>query len=439
MADYRTRVRRLAGSLTTGPWQHDALLERVRRALDGGPPDPGSLTARLLLDFAPGRPPPPSRLVDWLRADDTLYQALRRPAATGLPRILLDPPVMQPPSARFCLPVPTLATLDDLQRWLGVRGPELSWLADRDGRQARVTRTRLHHYRYRWIEKRRGGWRLIEQPKADLKAIQRRILHEILDRVAAHSAAHGFRRRRSCRSHAAAHTAQAVVLQLDLQDFFTSVPTGRVAALFRRLGYPAAVAHTLQGLCTHATSLDLAAPPPGALDWERRKRLQHKHLAQGAPSSPALANLCAWRLDCRLAGLARRFGLVYTRYADDLAFSGDAHLSALAPWLQSMIGAIALDEGFRINHRKTRLATRAARQALTGIVVNARPNLARGEFDRLKATLYNCVRHGPSSQNRAGVADFRAHLQGRLAHARWINPDRAERLQRLWRQIDWST
>ena len=411
--------------------------DRLHQALDGGPPDPARLAARLLLRFDAGQPPHPSHLFEFLRQDDGLYQALHRQGDATLPRILLDPPVMQPPTTRFTLPLPELATLKDLQTWLGVSATELAWLADREGRQARMECARLHHYRYRWVTKARGGWRLIEQPKPRLKAIQRQILREILDRVPAHPAAHGFRRRRSCRSHAAAHTGQAAVLQLDLQDFFTAVPPPRVGGLFRRLGYPTNVAYTLQGLCTHATSIDLATPPSGALRWEQRKRLQHKHLAQGAPTSPALANLCAWRLDSRLHGLARHFGLVYTRYADDLALSGGRRLIGLAPFLQTLIGAIALDEGFRVNHRKTRLSTRAGRQTLTGIVVNTRPNLARSEFDRLKATLYNCVRHGPAGQNRAGVNDFRAHLRGRLAHVSWLNPRKAARLHRLWEQIRW--
>ena len=137
--------------------------------------------------------------------------------------------------------------------------------------------------------------------------------------------------------------------------------------------------------------------------------------------------------------LARRFGLDYSRYADDLAFSGPHGLVANVDFIEGMVGAIALEEGFRVNHRKTHLATRSQCQRLTGIVVNARPNLDRRAFDRLRATLHNCARYGPAGQNRDGVADFRAHLAGRLAYARWLNPDKARRLERLWRQIDWPS
>ena len=93
-----------------------------------------------------------------------------------------------------------------------------------------------------------------------------------------------------------------------------------------------------------------------------------------------------------------------------------------------------------MNLRKTRLATRSQRQRqrLAGVVVNRHANLARADFDRLMATLNICVRFGPASQNREGVADFRAHLAGRLAYAVRVNPVKAARLQRLYEQIDWT-
>ena len=440
MASHKIKIRRLAASLCSGVWRGDAVRDRVTRALHGGPPDPARLTARLLLRFDAHQPPTAAEMEAMLAGDAEVRAALDRSDDPDLPAILLDPPVMHPPAdRRISLPLPRIETWRDLRQWLGVFDGELAWFADREGRQADVVEPRLHHYRYRWLAKPAGGWRLIEQPKTRLKAIQRQILRGVLDRVPPHPAAHGFRRAHSCRSHAAVHTGRAVVLRMDLQHFFTSVPVARIGAMFRRLGYPAGVAHLLQSLCTHCLSPPLAAAPDGALNWEQRQRLRAKHLPQGAPTSPALANLCAWRLDCRLDGLARRFGLDYSRYADDLAFSGPHGLVANVDFIEGMVGAIALEEGFRVNHRKTHLATRSQCQRLTGIVVNARPNLDRRAFDRLRATLHNCARYGPAGQNRDGVADFRAHLAGRLAYARWLNPDKARRLERLWRQIDWPS
>lgn len=97
----------------------------------------------------------------------------------------------------------------------------------------------------------------------------------------------------------------------------------------------------------------------------------------------------------------------------------------------------AIDEGFRLNHHKTRLRLKSQRQSLTGIVVNRKLNPRRHDWDELKAILYNCVRYGPESQNRDEHPDFKAHLQGRLAQMSWINPARAEKLRLLWDRIVW--
>jgi hypothetical protein len=159
------------------------------------------------------------------------------------------------------------------------------------------------------------------------------------------------------------------------------------------------------------------------------------HLPQGAPTSPALANLCAYRLDCRLDALARALNGVYTRYADDLAFSGGEELERGARRFQVLVCRIALEEGFTLQTRKSRFMRQGVRQQLAGVVVNAHPNVRREEYDRLKAILTNCVRHGPSSQNRAGHEDFRGHLAGRIAYVTMLNPARGRRLHALFAQI----
>ncbi|MES2933848.1 MAG: reverse transcriptase family protein, partial [Pseudomonadota bacterium] len=161
------------------------------------------------------------------------------------------------------------------------------------------------------------------------------------------------------------------------------------------------------------------------------------HLPQGAPSSPALANLCAYRLDLRLDALANSLGATYSRYADDLTFSGNWELERSLGRLQTQIGTIALEEGFAINFKKTRIMRAATRQLVTGIVVNAHPNIKRAEFDNLKAILTNCIRMGPESQNRDGHENFRAFLKGKVAYFQMINALRGLRLRALLDQIAW--
>jgi retron-type reverse transcriptase len=337
--------------------------------------------------------------------------------------------------------VPAIVTPVDLAEWLGLEPGELEWFADCQARERRGRAGVLRHYHYRWQPKRSGAPRLVEAPRPRLKAIQRRVLHAILDAIPPHEAAHGFRAGRSIATHAVPHVAQPVVVTLDLKEFFPSITFARVLAVFLTVGYPETVARRLAGLCTNSVPADVLSgpggPAPGPESWRLRRLYTQPHLPQGAPTSPALANLAAYRLDARLSGLARALEAQYTRYADDLTFSGGDRLACCLERFVAHVGAIAIEEGFAVQHRKTRVMRPGVRQHVAGVVVNERPNVARDAFDRLKATLHNCVRDGPGAQNRAGHADFRAHLAGRVAHVMALNPARGARLRALFEQICW--
>lgn len=234
-------------------------------------------------------------------------------------------------------------------------------------------------------------------------------------------------------------------MRLDLADFFASIPARRVFGIFRAAGYPESVAHTLTALTTNVVARSawqaLARPAdPHQVGAHHRlgRQLATPHLPQGAPSSPSLANLAAFGLDRRLSGLAAAFELIYTRYADDLTWSGSQRPLRNASRLRHVIEAIAREEGFAINHRKSMLATRAGRQRVCGIVVNERPNPPRVEYDLLKAILHNATVHGPEGENRAATPAFRTHLLGRIAWVQSLHPQRGERLRRKFAQIHWE-
>jgi hypothetical protein len=345
-------------------------------------------------------------------------------------------------------PVPVIDDLARLATWLGVRPAHLDWFADVRSLERGAGDDRLRHHHRRWIAKPDGSARLLEAPKRELKDLQRQVLHHILDRIPPHAAAHGFHPGRSIHTAAAPHVAREVVLRFDVEAFFTGVGAGRVYGIFRQAGYPEPVAHTLAALCTTVAppSVLRAAPPlpadHAAVERDRRRRLLASlaapHLAQGAPTSPALANLAAHRLDRRLTGLADRLGARYTRYADDLVLSGErATLLRAVDRVTRLVTEIVTDEGFRLHAGKTRVATAARRQWVTGIVVNERPNVPRVEYDRLKAVLHDAARNGPAAANRSGHHDFRAHLLGRISWVRSTNPDRAAKLDRAFAAIDW--
>jgi retron-type reverse transcriptase len=339
--------------------------------------------------------------------------------------------------------IPKLDSTAELAAWFNLTAGELEWFADlRDfGRKQR--NSRLTHYYYKLFTKKSGGLRLIEAPKQHLRHMQRRILSEVLDSIPAHHSAHGFVKGRSIRSFAEPHVDRSVVLRMDIEDFFPSFAARRIQAFYRTIGYPEPVADRLGGLCTNALQFRSWNMPgiesdPVRLN-EARRLYSRPHLPQGAPTSPALANLCSYRLDCRLTGLARSAGAVYTRYADDLAFSGDRDFARRVERFSISVAAILGESGFAVNHHKTRIMRTGVSQRLVGLVTNQRLNIPRDEFDRLKATLTNCVRHGWQSQNREAHSDFRSHLFGKISFVEFIHPVKVKglRLRSLFDRIMW--
>lgn len=394
-------------------------------------------------EWATGRIRPRVRdVVAFLREDHRFQRVLRhRRSRLRLQHWIPETATMQPAPAAIDWPIPVVATVRDLADWLWLEDGDLQWFADLRLLCAEDERARHHHYRYRLIRKASGGVRLLEAPKLRLKKIQRDLLREILAKVPVHDAAHGFVPGRSAITFAAPHVGKPAILQLDLESFFPSIRQSRVQTVFRLMGYPESVADLLGGLCCSTVPRRFWRTQAELLDSEQRVGLASlygsPHLPQGAPTSPALANLCAYRFDCRLDGLSRSWGVTYTRYADDLAFSGNGNFAQGADDFAARVGAIALEEGFAVQHRKTRLSLDSGRQRLAGLIVNQKLNVPRADYDRLKATLTNCVRQGPESQNRESHPAFRAHLLGLVSYVASVHPERGIRLRSIFDRIVW--
>ena len=256
---------------------------------------------------------------------------------------------------------------------------------------------KLRHYVTFAIPKRRGGERLIMAPKVRLKALQRKLNALLVNKLPVSEYTHGFRAGYSIRSNAQPHVGKRVVLRLDIVDFFGSLHFGRVRGLLLALGYSYPVAATLAALMTEAPRQpvvvgDLCYYPP----------IGPRACPQGAPTSPGLSNAVVVKMDRRLAGLARRFGFSYTRYADDLTFSGDDIGSAHA--LRLLASRVVQEEGFTVNADKTRVLRSGSRQTVTGVVVNDVLGLSRQERRRLRAAIHQCAQ-----QHAAGTADRALH------------------------------
>jgi hypothetical protein len=430
-------ARALSAAFLTNQLAVDGLVDRGSHLLGRRWPWLRPLARRVCIAFGVGMRPRELVLTRFLLADDGFLTACREHELQIVNRLAAS--LMTPVSAASEWELPAIRSPGELADWLGITVNALDWYADLKTFEYKRNHGPLRHYHYRALEKGLGKIRLIEAPKQRLKSLQRRVLTDILDRLPPHAAVHGFRRGRSIKSFAAPHSGRHVVLRIDLEEFFPSISVARIRALFRTAGYPERVADLLAGLCTNATPDDIWANvrQPAAPMHEIPRLYARPHLPQGAPTSPALANLCAYRLDCRLASLADSAGAVYTRYADDLAFSGGDDFARAAGRFQLHACAIAMEEGFRVQHRKTRIMRPGVRQRLAGMVVNDHLNVSRTDYDQLKATLTNCVRHGPETQNRTGCENFHAHLVGRVSFVEMVNPARGQRLRTLLEQIKW--
>lgn len=275
----------------------------------------------------------------------------------------------------------------------GLTAEELARRLDLSLQQLREFRP---SYRTFTIPKRSGGVRTISAPDVELKRLQRRILRRVLGRLRSHPAATGFERGHSIVTNALPHVNRAVVVHLDLQNFFTSTSDKRVRAYFRGIGWNREAAGLLCRIVTHEGSLP-----------------------QGAPTSPRLSNLVNYRLDARLEKMARSLGAAYSRYADDMTFSlptsvGDQHPRP-ANELIWMCKRIVKQEGYALHlHKKLRISRRHQRQRVTGLVVNQKVSLPHLTRRRLRAIEHRLRTTGKATLTERQLAGWRA-LQRMIA------------------------
>ncbi len=199
------------------------------------------------------------------------------------------------------------------------------------------------YYRNFSIPKRNGDNRLLSSPYPSLFLIQRWILEQILNKASISNNATGFCRGRSIVDHASLHVDNTSLLKLDIKDYFPSITLKRVITAFKYIGYPSKIATSLARFC--------------CVD---------KCLPQGAPTSPALSNIITRKMDYRLEMLCKKYGFVYSRYADDMAFSG----KYIPKSFNRIVEKIVNDEGFTINNAKTVLINGHGKKILTGISIS---------------------------------------------------------------------
>ena len=261
------------------------------------------------------------------------------------------------------------------------------------------------YYRVFHIDKKNGEERKISEPLPSLKEIQQWILTEILYKCNFSDYAKAFIPRRSIRHNASFHKNQNKVLSIDVKNFFGSIGYRKVYWFFKTLGY----SRQVSGLITFLCCLDGTLP-------------------QGAPTSPALSNLIFLRADARIAGFAKKHDIRYTRYADDLSFSGKFNEAMVIKFIRTVLE----DEGLEINNKKTRLMHRHQRQEVTGVIVNNKMQAPREIRRRLRQEVYYIKKHGLSShldRTENYRANYLRHLLGIANYITFINPKDTEAMK----------
>ena len=265
------------------------------------------------------------------------------------------------------------------------------------------------------IPKKRGGNRVLDIPSMELKYIQRWILDNILEHIPVSENATGFKKHTSIVNNAKRHVNKDCLINIDIKDFFPSIDFVKVYKVFSYYGYTKEISFILAKLCTYKD-----------------------RLPQGSPASPALSNIVCLKLDARLDKLAEKYNASYSRYADDITFSGPYGINKLA----KIAGNILVDEGFTVNDKKTRIAYSYQRQEVTGIIVNNTTIRVSKQYKRkLWQEIYYCKKFGVTNHlENIGCTKlfYKEHLYGKAYFVNMVEPEEGKKILDSLREIEWS-
>lgn len=257
------------------------------------------------------------------------------------------------------------------------------------------------YYKTYEIPKKSGGKRKICQPSKKLKGLQSWILVNILNKIQVSPSCKGFRKGSSTLDNALPHIGANTILNLDLKDFFPTVTSKQVYNVFKTIGYNKLIATVFTNICT----------------YEQR-------LPQGSPCSPMLANLTSWTLDLRIQGYVGKRGISYTRYADDLSFSGlnPSKVVKIIPMIKKIID----DENFIVNHKKTRISSSSRAKIATGLVVNEDSvGIGKQKYKDLRAKIHHLTL--PKEQTNEKLL---YHVGGWLSYLNSVDKERLRKAKK---------
>ncbi|RGK77995.1 RNA-directed DNA polymerase [Parabacteroides sp. 20_3] len=292
------------------------------------------------------------------------------------------------------------------------------------------------------IRKKAGGYRWIMSPIDDLKRVQYWIKLNILDNINICDSACAFIKGKSIRDNAQKHVGKELILNVDLYRFFDSITEKRIYGVFKSLGYTEKLSYDLAQLVT--------AQPPKAYWKEIKKenRFKKKHikstpaiLPQGAPTSPSLSNIISIKMDEIFDKYANECKISYSRYADDLTFSGErgSIISLLA------VKKIIRQQGFTINLKKTKYLRNSGKQSVTGITVNNGLFVDKSVINMIKQELYYCLKFGykahlkyKQAKGESIKSGYKEWLFGKICFIYSIDKNRGVNFFKIYNQINWD-
>jgi len=300
--------------------------------------------------------------------------------------------------------------------------------------------SRQDNYNRFKLKKKRGGFRVIQTPQDELKYLQRWILENILNKKQSHKACKGFDPETSIKLNAEKHLNQEGILKIDLLRFYDSINEKRVYGLFKSLGYHPNLSVSLAKICTIV--------PDKFLFSSFKKKEQHLKqkirqdslgiVPQGAPSSPKITNLIAIKLDNRLQKLADKHKLNYTRYADDLTFSGT--IETLTK-IKKVVYRIIKDENLYPNYSKTKILKRGNPFFVTGLCVqNSIVTVSKKKKLEIEHHLHHCIKNGVLSHlttSKITNRNFKDWLLGNIAFVNGVERGLGEKYFKQFNEIQW--
>lgn len=311
--------------------------------------------------------------------------------------------------------LPVFANETALAAAIGIDLKELRFLAFN-----RKVSTVSHYVKF-YLPKKSGGKRMISAPMPRLKKVQYWILENLLNKVPLHNAANGFTINRSIVTNAQPHVGKELVINMDVKDFFPSVHHKRVKGLLQQLGYAEKIATILSLICTEAVTDEVTIDGKNYF-VQKGNRV----LPQGAPTSPAITNILCFKLDKRLQGLAAKLNCSYTRYADDITFSGSGDTDAQQ--LVWRIKRILQDEGFVPHPDKIRIMRKGTQQEVTGVVVNKQLNVNRKKLREFRSLLHH-LKQKQSTGLKWGNGALTNSILGYANFVKMVNPVKGAKIQ----------